>query len=263
MSTAAPEYLCFDRIADRYETTRATPPSVLRAAARMVARDLRGVPAGPVLDVAVGTGRFARNFATAGLDTVGVDISTAMLDEARAKAPGLPLVRGDARALPFRSGRFAGALVVHLLHLVADWQRVVAEVRRALAPEGRLYLASESGRAFQARGLYFQVAQEMGLTRPNLGAQSLDAVLRHLADQGGAATELASGGLRWTARATPREVIETLRDNPFSQMWHVPPDAHARLMREVDHRAARIWQSLDVPEEAGTCLSLWRVEWER
>jgi ubiquinone/menaquinone biosynthesis C-methylase UbiE len=54
---------------------------------------------------------------------------------------GTPLrlrtARGDLRRLPLASGVFGAVLMVHILHLIVEWQSVLAEARRVLAPGRR------------------------------------------------------------------------------------------------------------------------------
>src|SRR5579862_1113379 len=158
MTLATAPYVSFDRIADRYEASRYIPPSVLHAAAALISADFLHGSGGSLLDVGVGTGRFARALREVGVPTVGLDVSANMLRQAADKAPCTPLVCGDARHLPFGHAAFGGALIVHVMHLVEDWRSVLRDIRRVLAPGGRLYLGSESGRQYPCRGIYFQAA---------------------------------------------------------------------------------------------------------
>src|SRR5438309_11798388 len=82
-----------------------------------------------VLDVGVGTGRFACSLTEREFQVVGADISVPMMLKAREK--GLSdVVRADARNLPFRNSAFDYVLLVHLLQLVDDWVNVVDAVGR-------------------------------------------------------------------------------------------------------------------------------------
>ncbi|HID87600.1 MAG TPA: class I SAM-dependent methyltransferase, partial [Anaerolineae bacterium] len=67
---------------------------------------VQGFPgARDLLEVGCGTGHFTRWFARLGLRAVGLDLSPAMLAEARGR-DGIPLILGDAACLPFADGSF-------------------------------------------------------------------------------------------------------------------------------------------------------------
>ena len=79
---------------------------------------------------------------------VGVDIAPAMMGRIAIKSvPGsLSLAQADLQRLPFRDGVFAGALLVHILHLIEQWPLVLGEIQRALIPQsGVLFLGIEMG----------------------------------------------------------------------------------------------------------------------
>lgn len=117
----------FDRVADIYDATRKRAEETMVPAIEAMVKVLGDCDT--VLDVGVGTGRFAGPLRDKGLNIVGVDISLAMMQKAREK--GLEnLVRGDVHNLPFREGSFEAAIVILVLHLVRDWVRVVHEVGR-------------------------------------------------------------------------------------------------------------------------------------
>jgi SAM-dependent methyltransferase len=101
--------------------------------------------AGPVLELACGTGRLAVPLARNGHEVVGLDASPAMLRAARAKARAagleVALVEGDMRS--FALPRRFGLVVVgcnSLAHLTGteDLLACLAAVRRHLAPGGIL-----------------------------------------------------------------------------------------------------------------------------
>lgn len=114
----------YDQMAEEYDSTRdaATPDEV-----DAFARALEGSKS--ILDVGIGTGRFAKPLSERGFDVTGVDVSRRMLMKAREKGLG-GLVLGDAYALPFRDKVFDGAIIVHVLHVVVDWVQVVREIGR-------------------------------------------------------------------------------------------------------------------------------------
>jgi ubiquinone/menaquinone biosynthesis C-methylase UbiE len=114
----------YDSIAEEYDATR---ESATEGETTALVRSLSGCSS--ILDVGVGTGRFASPLAAAGFDVTGVDISRRMLMKAKAK--GLDrLVLGDAYLLPFASKSFDAAVIVHVLHVVVDWVSVMKEIGR-------------------------------------------------------------------------------------------------------------------------------------
>ncbi len=81
-----------------------------------------------VLDLGAGTGRFSRLAAERG-PVVAADVSLDMLSRARGKG-AFALVRADAHTLPFRDDTFDVALIVMVLHQLADYPRALQEVAR-------------------------------------------------------------------------------------------------------------------------------------
>jgi ubiquinone/menaquinone biosynthesis C-methylase UbiE len=92
---------------------------------------------GRTLDLGCGTGRdlplFPRD-----VTVIGLDPSDEVLRRARRRAPAIPLVRGDAQALPFRDGVFDTVVSALVFCSVPDPHRGLAEVRRVLARGGTL-----------------------------------------------------------------------------------------------------------------------------
>ena len=106
-----------------------------------------GLKAGDtVLDLACGTGivaRVARERLGATARVVGVDLSPLMLAEARSIAPGVEWREGSAVALPLAAGEAFDVLTCQQgLQFFPDRPKAAHEMRRALAPGGRLALAT-------------------------------------------------------------------------------------------------------------------------
>ena len=103
-----------------------------------------GRPPGTVLDLACGTGRHLRELVSAGVDSVGLDLSDVLLAEARAASPRVRLVQADMRGLPFADGVFAGLTSFFTsfgyFRTRAEDRRVAREARRALRSRGTFML---------------------------------------------------------------------------------------------------------------------------
>ncbi len=106
---------------------------------------------GHVLEVGVGTGlalpRYARD-----VTVTGIDFSADMLARARAKVAdeGLDHVtelrQMDARALDFPDDSFDTVVAMHLISVVPDPERVMAEMARVCRPGGQVLLVNHFAR---------------------------------------------------------------------------------------------------------------------
>jgi SAM-dependent methyltransferase len=95
---------------------------------------------GWILELAVGTGRVALPAVEAGAKVLGVDLSRAMLRQARRRSQRLHLIQADMRRLAFH-GQFAliSAPFNALMHLYsdADLDACLSGIAAHLAPDGR------------------------------------------------------------------------------------------------------------------------------
>jgi len=98
--------------------------------------------AGLVVDVGCGEGRASRELAALGFRRViGVERAPTLAAAAAAAAPGLPVLIGDAAALPVADASAALVLACMSLLDVDDFDRAVSEIGRVLGPDGVLCLA--------------------------------------------------------------------------------------------------------------------------
>jgi ubiquinone/menaquinone biosynthesis C-methylase UbiE len=103
---------------------------------------------GRVLEVAVGTGRNLLHY-PADVTLTGIELSSAMLAIARQRATGLGrdvnLREGDAEQLPFDDASFDTVVCALSLCTIPGPVAAVGEMRRVLAPGGRLLLLDHIG----------------------------------------------------------------------------------------------------------------------
>ncbi len=105
---------------------------------------LRPGPADWVLDVATGTGFTALALGARAGRVVGVDLTAAMLAQARrlVRRP-VDWIAADAHALPFADGAFTVVACRRAPHHFTDLARALDEMVRVLAPGGRLGIADQ------------------------------------------------------------------------------------------------------------------------
>lgn len=118
--------------------------------------ELIGLALGRVLEVGAGTGL---NFKLYGpqASVVALEPEPTMVerarDHAREAVARVRVLRGSGEALPFAEGSFDTAICCYVLCTIPDPRRAVEEIRRVLAPGGRvlLYEHVRSSRPLGAR----------------------------------------------------------------------------------------------------------------
>lgn len=96
------------------------------------------------LDVGCGEGRFCRMLRAEGIETIGLDPTSALLDEARRLDPEGLYLEGVGEQLPFPDTSFD--LVVSYLSLIdiPDMRKAIAEMARVLRPLGAILVANST-----------------------------------------------------------------------------------------------------------------------
>jgi demethylmenaquinone methyltransferase/2-methoxy-6-polyprenyl-1,4-benzoquinol methylase len=132
----------FATIADRYDfITRFLSYGQDRRWKRRLIHLAQLQPSDRVLDLACGTGDIVYAAAPQVERAVGLDVTHRMLQLAKGRNPaeaGLSLVTGDMLALPFPDRSFTVVTVGYGLRNVPDLHQSLREIRRVLAPAGRV-----------------------------------------------------------------------------------------------------------------------------
>src|SRR4051812_31747951 len=97
-------------------------------------------PGSRALDVATGTGDLAIELAGRGATVVGLDFSERMLELARAKAPGIQFVHGNALELAYPDASFDAVTVGFGARNFSDLDRGLRELARVTRPGGRVVI---------------------------------------------------------------------------------------------------------------------------
>lgn len=165
--------ISFDRIADRFDSTRAYPEDTWNAILETLSGALNTKTL--ILDAGVGTGRFAAPLQAKGLRIVGVDISARMLEKAKEKGVQ-NLLQADLCALPFRDHRFSDTISIHVMHLIKKWKCALGEIGRVTT--GRFIsvaFVKEDSDAETVRDFYDQVCSQLGFVvhHPGVRERSL------------------------------------------------------------------------------------------
>ena len=204
--TLAPDSVrsMFDRIAPVYDPMNRIMTAGLDLRWRRLAAAAVVRPGDAVLDAACGTGDFAVADLRAGAARVtGLDFSERMLERARRKEPRVDWVLGDLLALPFDDGAFGAATIGFGVRNVADLELALRELRRVLAPGGRVAI--------------LEITQPRGVLRPffRLWFDGIVPVLGRVLPGGSAYTYLPASVRRFPDAET---LADLMRDSGFGEV---------------------------------------------
>ncbi|HNP27881.1 MAG TPA: class I SAM-dependent methyltransferase [Nitrospirales bacterium] len=133
-------------------------PHLLIGEAQLLARCFQENAKGMrVLDIGCGAGRTTYFLHQMGMDVVGIDISTTLLDHARKRFPEMDFREGNAEHLEFEDNEFDAVLFIanglDCLFPKDSRRKCLKEIRRILKPGG-LFLSSHHNLSALAFGWY-------------------------------------------------------------------------------------------------------------
>ena len=135
----------FDGVARRYDVTNTVLTFGMDRLWRHATRRALQLGAGQrCLDLAAGTGVSTVELSRSGASVIAADFSLGMLRRGRELGRPVPMLAGDAMALPFADHSFDAVTITFGLRNVADIDVALREMARVTRPGGRLVICEFS-----------------------------------------------------------------------------------------------------------------------
>ncbi len=220
------------------------PSSVLEAIRKAVWECTGLGPSARVLDLGAGSGRIGRVFVDANDNYVGVDVSSEMLREFRARSPGARLIQADGGRLPFPDASFDLVMLMQVLSGTHNWRDLLNETVRVVAPGGSIVVghtvAPPAGIDARMKSQLSLILEEMGVASDSSG-KSREKSLAWL--QKASSKTMQTTAASWIVKRTRREFLERHRSGArFSKL---PAEVQNEALQKLSAWAAGACGSLD------------------
>ncbi|PQJ12040.1 class I SAM-dependent methyltransferase [Flavipsychrobacter stenotrophus] len=126
----------YDSLGIGYNTTRKADPYIVGHLYEL----LQPIDGGSYLDIGCGTGNYTTALHARGLSFTGVEPSTTMLQEARAKSNSIPWLQGYVENIPLTAESMNGAIATFTTHHWQQHELGFAELYRVLKPGGHVVI---------------------------------------------------------------------------------------------------------------------------
>ncbi|MEO1286493.1 MAG: class I SAM-dependent methyltransferase [Chloroflexota bacterium] len=239
--------ISFTDVASRYNRINTIPDDAAITLGKSIANLSEGE--GLVLDMGCGAGRIAIPAVQAGVNVLGVEIDSAMLQQATRGAKELTFhgVQGDIVQLPLADNSMSVVLSINVLHLVPAWQEVLQEAVRVLQPNG-LFVQGRDwlDPASCAGQLRFKLREVVMGLMPNLrptAAASPKVMAEALTAMGGTMQE-SIVATRWVVHQSPADILEQMAHRQHNETWMLTDDVLAEAVQQLTAWANDTWDDI-------------------
>ena len=265
--------VCFDNAAEVYDNVRAIPDNISEQITDSILNVVCATQETKFLEVGVGTGRIALPIVKRGHIYTGIDTSQKMMEKFSQKIENIPcqlnLIKSDATSLPFENNTFDVALAVLVLHLIPNWQKALAEIRRVLKPTGIfLYyhgrIRSRNNEQPDSNNSVFELDQKWQSILRSYQLQpstygATEAEVLDLFHKQGAKIETVIAA-QWKKERTLKELIHSYCTKGYSSSWQIPDEIFIKAIADLTAWCQQKYYSLDVTLARETQFKLFVVK---
>ncbi len=245
------EFVSFDRAAGLYDKTRAVAPSALTDFVNLVIDNVTTKKSPLILDIGVGTGRIARFFQNVGYKIIGIDVSAKMIHAGNYQGYSRPdLICADARSIPIRYNQCDAIILIHILHLIRNWKKVLQEALRVLKNDGTLVTgkiyAKPEKEVFYST--YYDYVTKKGIDTGHIGVKNLQEIENFLKQQNYRTISVQSKTFNHSGDLL--DLVNCFDNCSFSTQWSIPLNIHKEAMKQLKK---------GIKEESGEKIALQSV----
>lgn len=229
--------ISYDRIAKNYDQTRKIPHDSLEKIIIALDKEIPNLFEKEVIDLGVGTGRFAIPLSKKVKNIVGIDISKKMIDILlqNNSSNNLTAICGNIEQIPFSNGSFDIALAVSIFHLIPNWKKVIDEIERVIKPTGYCIIGHT-----EYIGKYGKQYEYIRYKLLRKHLDSANAKGLSFSEQKTVFEERwklykTINAAEWDDYFIPKELLNSIETNTWSETWDTKPSKLHKVIRKMKH----------------------------
>lgn len=241
----------FDQIAEFYDDSREVPDKVIQQLLGCLKDAGIFQKNQTLIDVACGTGRYLKAFASFFLHAIGLDISKEMIDVAKRKCGSigdLQFIIGDARAMNIPDAVADVVISSKLFIHVREWKKIIAEINR-ISREGAFFIYVNETGLFNnnVRKKFRELSNQSRMKFGFLGEVDLEKIGLSFEEAGYRRICFTCRGLGWTHRIKYADVYDALRKRSFAEFQQINDRDYQEILdntAEWIHKQPRGWNEI-------------------
>lgn len=147
----------YNEIGNHYNSTRGADPYITDKIFELLQSNSNELN----LDIGCGTGNYTHALSKKGLQFIGVDPASKMLDIAKAKNPALNWKIGSAEKIVDEDEKFNNVIATLTLHHWTDLDKAFKEIHRVLKPHGKFVIFTSTPQQMEKYWLNFYFPKMM------------------------------------------------------------------------------------------------------
>ncbi len=213
----------FDSMADKYNQTRSFPQAVMSDILKSLSCEFPSIKEMTIIDIGVGTGRFAIPLSTIAKSIVGIDISQKMLDVLMSNntSKNLTTICCNAENIMFPNDSFDMAFAVSVFHLIPNWKKVLDEIERVLKTDGLCIIGRTE--YVGAEGIQYEYIRHKVLRKYSKDAQErglpFDQQLIEFNNRWKLLKKITAA--TWENSYIPSEILKSFEEKHWSETWNI------------------------------------------